>query len=335
MAQQSSSTQGPSKDQSSASSTAKSSDQSTSDKGLQNLTQGIAKDASELGGGLKNLAGSVAEEAKHVVENQLASQKGRVVDGLGGVAQALRQVSGAAQKPEHELSPAMLPYIEKAADQVDKVSAYFDKKSLGEVARDVEDFARREPAMFLGGEFVLGLLGGRFLKASPRPANSGSSRSSQSAQRGGGFDSYGRMTTGGLGGASGGQSARPPVGQRASGQHDRGESREGAQGKSQGATQGTGRSGSMQDSSIRVEPQPTQVPAQTATKPGLSPAGDTASKDGMNPSNKDASTKSTFGAYTTENERKATPGDAAPPSNGGSANGGTASKKTDGRTVGS
>lgn len=335
MGQQSSSTQGPSKDQSSASSTAKSADQSTSDKGLQNLTQGIAKDASELGGGLKNLAGSVAEEAKSVVENQLTSQKGKVADGLGGVAQALRQVSGAAQKPEHELSPAILPYIEKAADQVDKVSAYFEKKSLGEVARDVEDFARREPAMFLGGAFVLGLLGGRFLKASPRPASSGANRSSQSQssqRRGGGFDSYGRMMTGG---ASGGQSARPPVGQRGAGQQDRGESREGAQGKTQGATQGTGRSGSTQDSAIRVEPQPNQVPAQTTTKPGLSPAAETGAKDGMNPSNKDASTKSTFGAYTTENERKATPGDVPPPSNGGSANGGTAGKKTDGRTVGS
>ena len=31
---------------------------------------------------------------------------------------------------------------------------------------DVGDFARREPALFLGGAFVLGLMGGRFMKAS-------------------------------------------------------------------------------------------------------------------------------------------------------------------------
>ena len=58
---------------------------------------------------------------------------------------------------------------------------------------DVGTFARREPAMFLGGAFVLGLLGGRFLKSShvrPPSTNAGPRNSSDmtaSSERG-----YGR-----------------------------------------------------------------------------------------------------------------------------------------------
>jgi hypothetical protein len=145
------------------------------DTGLQHLKQGLVKDAGDLGGGLKTLATGVADEAKHAVEGQLSSQKSRVVEGLAGVAQAIRHVrqGGGGQSDESPISPALMPYIDQAADQVERASAYFDKKSLGEVASDVEGFARREPALFLGGAFALGLLGGRFLKAS-RPASTGS-----------------------------------------------------------------------------------------------------------------------------------------------------------------
>jgi hypothetical protein len=34
------------------------------------------------------------------------------------------------------------------------------------MVRNVEDFARRQPALFIGGAFMLGLLGARFLKSS-------------------------------------------------------------------------------------------------------------------------------------------------------------------------
>ena len=147
------------------------------DKGFAALKDGLVKDSGQLTGGLKDLATGVASDAKQAVEGQLDSQKGRVVEGLDGVAEALRRVSTSGNKDEGtSIAPTLVPYIEEAADRVERASAYFDQKSLGEVARDVEDFARREPALFLGGAFALGLLGGRFLKASqPAGASHGSS----------------------------------------------------------------------------------------------------------------------------------------------------------------
>ena len=56
----------------------------------------------------------------------------------------------------------------QAADGVDKVAQFFEGKQVGDVFRDVERFARREPAIFIGAAFAVGLIGGRFLKTSAR-----------------------------------------------------------------------------------------------------------------------------------------------------------------------
>ncbi len=62
-------------------------------------------------------------------------------------------------------------YSESVASQVEQFSRYLEKKDLRDVANDVERFARRNPAVFLGGAFALGLLAARFLKsANPNQA---------------------------------------------------------------------------------------------------------------------------------------------------------------------
>jgi hypothetical protein len=61
-------------------------------------------------------------------------------------------------------------YIEQAADQVERLSSYLQGNDLGRLVGDVERFARRQPAVFLGGMFLAGLIGARFLKSSqPQP----------------------------------------------------------------------------------------------------------------------------------------------------------------------
>jgi hypothetical protein len=47
------------------------------------------------------------------------------------------------------------------------------QKDVRELMSDVERFAQRQPTLFLGGAFALGLLGARFLKSSAPTENSG------------------------------------------------------------------------------------------------------------------------------------------------------------------
>lgn len=115
----------------------------------------------------KDKAGELAGQAREQIDSQLASQKDRVAEGLGSVAQALRQTGdGLRERDQHGLTG----YVERAADQVESLSSYLRERDMGRMVDDVERYARREPALFLGGAFVLGLLGARFLKASrPQP----------------------------------------------------------------------------------------------------------------------------------------------------------------------
>ena len=95
--------------------------------------------------------------------SQLENQKERATRGLGNVAQAVRHTTDRMREAGHE---GFASYVQQAADQLDGFARGLQNKSLDEVVKDVQLFARRHPALFIGGAFGLGLLGGRFLKSS-------------------------------------------------------------------------------------------------------------------------------------------------------------------------
>lgn len=136
--------------------------------------------ARELAQNAKHVAGDVVEQARKTAESQVANNKTRAVDSLNSVATAIRK-TGEHLRAEDQAG--LTTYFDRAATQVDAAAGYIRSRTIGEIASDVEGFARREPALFLGGAFVAGLVGGRFLKSSTAAASSSSpsSRSSTSA----------------------------------------------------------------------------------------------------------------------------------------------------------
>ena len=94
---------------------------------------------------------------------QLATQKDKATDGLGSVAQAVRETTQHLRSRQHE---AVAGYAEKAADQIERFSQRLKEKDVTELLDDAQQLARRQPALFIGGAFALGLLGARFLKSS-------------------------------------------------------------------------------------------------------------------------------------------------------------------------
>ena len=83
---------------------------------------------------------------------------------MGNVAQTLRQTSD--QLREQNKGAAVHEYIASATDQVERFSNYVRSANVSQMVNQVEQFARRQPGLFLGGAFVLGLLRARFLKSS-------------------------------------------------------------------------------------------------------------------------------------------------------------------------
>ncbi|MBA3465159.1 MAG: hypothetical protein H0T46_34830 [Deltaproteobacteria bacterium] len=108
----------------------------------------------------KELATHVADRAKDLASEQVTGQQEKSAGQIGKVASALHRTST-------DLADSVAgPYIEKAAALLDKVSGSVRTADLRSAVRSTESFARREPLLFLGGAFALGLVAARFLKSS-------------------------------------------------------------------------------------------------------------------------------------------------------------------------
>jgi uncharacterized protein YjbJ (UPF0337 family) len=138
----------------------------------------------DLAGGLREQAGDVAHEVSRQVRGQASrltdnakdaakgaterlqsaaeNQKNMGADAVSGFAQAVRQ----AATPIEEQVPQFGEYIRRAADQIDGVSDALRQRRLGEMLEDVQDFARRQPAAFLGMTVLAGFAVVRLLKSS-------------------------------------------------------------------------------------------------------------------------------------------------------------------------
>jgi len=115
---------------------------------------------------VQETASQVAEQAKQQALTQIGTQKEHAAGSLDAVAQALRQ-SGDQLRTQQQGPLADLAGA--AAGRVERLSGYLRDTDVTEMVRDVEGFARRQPAAFLGGAFTLGVLAARFLKSSARP----------------------------------------------------------------------------------------------------------------------------------------------------------------------
>lgn len=151
---------------------------------------------------MKESAEHVAGSARDQIAGRIDSQKEKVGGTLDDVASALRKTGGDLKDkgPLPELA-------DHAADAIERVASFVQSRTIGDIVGDVEGFARREPAIFLGAAFALGLLGGRLLKSTARrdeaegddlddepTANEGERYRSRSGGYAGGSESFGADT---------------------------------------------------------------------------------------------------------------------------------------------
>jgi hypothetical protein len=140
--------------------------------------EGVANEA-------KRSASSLAERAREEATNLLDTRKDKAVEGIETVADAIRGTSERLK----DLGP-LGDLAERAADRVERIASFFEGKQLADLGRDVSRFARREPALFVGATFALGLLAGRFLKSSPRTGGSEAGSQVTDTREGGDYERY-------------------------------------------------------------------------------------------------------------------------------------------------
>ena len=120
-------------------------------------------ETTDTAGGSGSTARGLAEQVREQASSQLSTQKNRAMDSLGSIAQAARQTTQSLRDNQQN---AMADYVNKAADQIERFSTRLRERDVADLMQDAQQFARRQPAVFIGAAFAAGLLAARFLKSS-------------------------------------------------------------------------------------------------------------------------------------------------------------------------
>lgn len=156
--------------------------------GSQSASGDTAAVAKETLNTVKETAGAVTTQAvgqvKEKAGSMLEEQKTNLASGITSVADSIRQVGENLSQGDENNQIAALAgkYGDTLAGQVEKFSGYINDKEITELVRDVEQFARRNPLLFVGGALTLGILAARFLKSSGRNQKSAKHAKNRTAQ---------------------------------------------------------------------------------------------------------------------------------------------------------
>jgi len=113
----------------------------------------------------KQTAGQAYEAVTDTAASKLDEKKATVSEGLSSVADSIRQVGDNVQ-PDNPLTEYAASYSRTAAEKVEQVANYFERTDVRGMARDIEDYARLNPAVVIAAAFGIGVLAARFFKSS-------------------------------------------------------------------------------------------------------------------------------------------------------------------------
>jgi ElaB/YqjD/DUF883 family membrane-anchored ribosome-binding protein len=116
---------------------------------------------------VKERVQDAAEQAKGETRDQLRRQVNtrstQAGEQASSIAEAMRRTT---EQLRSEGKDNVAKVIDGVADRSERLGGYLTQADDDRILRDLEDFARRQPWVFVGGSAVLGFLAARFMKAS-------------------------------------------------------------------------------------------------------------------------------------------------------------------------
>jgi hypothetical protein len=142
------------------------------------------------------------QQARDRASSSLGESKGQFAEQFGTIADALRRTTEHLRSEDQQRIAGLTDTV---ARQVEQVADYLRNKDARAMRQDLENLARRQPALMIGGALLLGLIGARFFKSSERRGG----RQFDDRQRSGrerslGYTGYNQPYAGEIGGPIGG-----------------------------------------------------------------------------------------------------------------------------------
>ena len=128
---------------------------------------GSSDPMAEAGHDAAESIGHLTERATDLGYRQADVRREQVATSLEELAGGIRRVSSNLEGQQ----PAVANIAQTAAQQTDRVARYLQETDARQLVSNVEDLARRQPLLFLGGAFLLGMAASRLLKAGTEPSS--------------------------------------------------------------------------------------------------------------------------------------------------------------------
>ena len=143
-------------------------DSSKYDKAKANEDMNAKTDVQDAKQAVKKTANEAVGQAKDKAVGLIDQKKQNLASGLNDVADSIRKVGENLREGEEQtgVGKTVSQYGDSLAGAVESFSGYIEDARFNDLKRDLEDFAHRQPLVFVGGAFALGLLAARFLKSS-------------------------------------------------------------------------------------------------------------------------------------------------------------------------
>jgi hypothetical protein len=117
---------------------------------------------------VRERVGPIAEQVKGQASTVAQQQMTSAAEGLDSAAGAVNAVGDRLR--ENNLGE-LSQYTGMAAEQIEKLATWLRTTTPEEIAHDIEDFAKKQPAVFVAGALALGLIGVRFLRSTSQDKN--------------------------------------------------------------------------------------------------------------------------------------------------------------------
>jgi len=122
------------------------------------VTSAAKQEADEIGNAAKDILNDTTEKVKSTI----SEQKIAGAEYLDKVARAIHRAAG---EFENDV-PQAARYIRRAGSELSTLAKAVRQRDVRELITEVEDVARRQPALFFGSALILGFAALRFLKSS-------------------------------------------------------------------------------------------------------------------------------------------------------------------------
>ena len=130
----------------------------------------------------KQTTNEVVNQVQQQANSQINRQKETAATELSTVVNAVRRFGETLNNEGHgPISRMAAQYGDKAAESLDRVARYLREQDPKRLLNDVQDFGRRQPALLIGGAFLLGFAGARIIKSSMDAAGSSTNTGAQSS----------------------------------------------------------------------------------------------------------------------------------------------------------